>query len=103
MHRLVSNFLSCGRIVCEQEGEGPCQFCGALVLKEGGQYAGLTEAEVAAEGYAKWLVEYDQNLRCVQRLSMTKAATTTSRATAGYQRRRSRKRSGPNEASGHDL
>ncbi|XP_048137118.1 activating signal cointegrator 1 isoform X3 [Rhodamnia argentea] len=68
MHRLVSNCLSCGKIVCEQEGEGPCQFCGALVLKEGSQYAGLdqtmpvlTEAEVAAEAYAKRLVDYDRN------------------------------------------
>ncbi|KAI3429926.1 zf-C2HC5 domain-containing protein, partial [Psidium guajava] len=68
MHRLVSNCLSCGKIVCEQEGEGPCQFCGALVLKDGSQYAGLdqtvpvlTEAEVAAEAYAKRLVDYDRN------------------------------------------
>ncbi|KAF8015006.1 hypothetical protein BT93_H0714 [Corymbia citriodora subsp. variegata] len=67
-HRLVSNCLSCGKIVCEQEGEGPCQFCGALVLKEGSQYAGLeqtvpvlTEAEAAAEAYTKRLVDYDRN------------------------------------------
>ncbi|XP_034015681.1 activating signal cointegrator 1 [Thalassophryne amazonica] len=30
-HRLVNNCLSCGRIVCEQEGSGPCLFCGSLV------------------------------------------------------------------------
>lgn len=67
-HRLVSNCLSCGKIVCEQEGEGPCSFCGALVLKEGSTYAGLEEsmaptsdAEFAAEAYAKRLVEYDRN------------------------------------------
>ncbi|KAL8261348.1 hypothetical protein R6Q59_025397 [Mikania micrantha] len=67
-HRLVSNCLSCGKIVCEQEGEGPCSFCGALVLKEGSTYAGLEEqvgpmsdAEVAAEAYAKRLVDYDRN------------------------------------------
>ncbi|KAM7483308.1 hypothetical protein LguiB_007891 [Lonicera macranthoides] len=67
-HRLVSNCLSCGKIVCEQEGEGPCSFCGALVLKEGSQYAGLDEgvvllsdAEAAAEAYAKRLVEYDRD------------------------------------------
>lgn len=66
--RLISNCLSCGKIVCEQEGEGPCQFCGALVLKEGSTYAGLEEslaplsdAEAAAEAYAKRLVEYDRN------------------------------------------
>ncbi|KAL9272670.1 Activating signal cointegrator 1-like protein [Drosera capensis] len=68
-HRLVSNCLSCGKIVCEQEGEGPCSFCGALVLKEGSTHAGLeqsvaaplTDAEAAAEAYAKRLVDYDRN------------------------------------------
>ncbi|TVU09521.1 hypothetical protein EJB05_43001 [Eragrostis curvula] len=67
-HNLVSNCLSCGKIVCEQEGEGPCSFCGALVLKEGSTYAGLSdvgiplsESEAAAEAYAKRLVDYDRN------------------------------------------
>ncbi|KAF6148222.1 hypothetical protein GIB67_011997 [Kingdonia uniflora] len=67
-HKLVSNCLSCGKIVCEQEGEGPCSFCGALVLKEGSTYAGLDEtglplsdAEAVAEAYAKRLVDYDRN------------------------------------------
>ncbi|KAL6997318.1 hypothetical protein U1Q18_007443 [Sarracenia purpurea var. burkii] len=67
-HGLISNCLSCGKIVCEQEGEGPCHFCGALVLREGSTYAGLEEgafplsdAEAAAEAYAKRLVEYDRN------------------------------------------
>ncbi|KAJ6870130.1 hypothetical protein NC652_035903 [Populus alba x Populus x berolinensis] len=43
-HRLVSNCLSCGKIVCEQEGEGPCRFCSALVLKERSMYAVLEES-----------------------------------------------------------
>ncbi|XP_052179498.1 uncharacterized protein LOC127792892 [Diospyros lotus] len=67
-HRLISNCLSCGKIICEQEGEGPCSFCGALVLREGSTYAGLdegvvplTDAEAAAEAYTKRLVEYDRN------------------------------------------
>ena len=67
-HKLVSNCLSCGKIVCEQEGEGPCSFCGALVLREGSTYAGLedlagplSDAEAAAEAYAKRLVDYDRN------------------------------------------
>ena len=30
-HALINNCLSCGRIVCAQEGEGPCMFCGVLV------------------------------------------------------------------------
>eukprot|EP00898_Chlorokybus_atmophyticus_P004676 jgi/Chlat1/5209/Chrsp33S05047 len=37
-HRLVSNCLACGKIVCEQEGEGPCMFCGAMVLRD---YSGV--------------------------------------------------------------
>ncbi|KAM3257774.1 hypothetical protein ACQJBY_049844 [Aegilops geniculata] len=67
-HNLVSNCLSCGKIVCEQEGEGPCSFCGSLVLMEGSTYAGLSDVgvplsdtEVAAEAYAKRLVDYDRN------------------------------------------
>lgn len=30
-HGLINNCISCGRIVCEQEGSGPCLFCGSLV------------------------------------------------------------------------
>ncbi|XP_059486166.1 activating signal cointegrator 1 isoform X2 [Neocloeon triangulifer] len=30
-HALINNCLSCGRIVCAQEGAGPCMFCGKLV------------------------------------------------------------------------
>lgn len=67
-HQLVSNCLSCGKIVCEQEGEGPCSFCGALVLRESSTYAGLenfsislSDAEATAEAFAKRLVEYDRN------------------------------------------
>ncbi|XP_025414221.1 activating signal cointegrator 1 isoform X2 [Sipha flava] len=30
-HGLISNCLSCGRIVCKQEGSGPCVVCGELV------------------------------------------------------------------------
>uniref|UniRef100_A0A0N4U355 Zf-C2HC5 domain-containing protein n=1 Tax=Dracunculus medinensis TaxID=318479 RepID=A0A0N4U355_DRAME len=28
---LIRNCMSCGRVVCEQEGSGPCWFCGELV------------------------------------------------------------------------
>eukprot|EP00045_Choanoeca_perplexa_P017541 m.256361 g.256361 ORF g.256361 m.256361 type:complete len:624 (+) comp17564_c0_seq2:2521-4392(+) len=31
-HALVNNCLQCGRIVCEQEGIGPCLHCGACVV-----------------------------------------------------------------------
>ncbi|XP_067639757.1 activating signal cointegrator 1 [Eurosta solidaginis] len=30
-HKLINNCLTCGRIVCEQEGSGPCLFCGEIV------------------------------------------------------------------------
>lgn len=30
-HKLINNCLKCGRIICEQEGSGPCPFCGNLV------------------------------------------------------------------------
>ncbi|KAK3893874.1 hypothetical protein Pcinc_002316 [Petrolisthes cinctipes] len=33
-HKLINNCLKCGRIVCEQEGSGPCQFCGSLVVSK---------------------------------------------------------------------
>lgn len=31
-HKLINNCLSCGRIVCEQEGAGQCMFCGNIVF-----------------------------------------------------------------------
>lgn len=31
-HKLINNCLQCGRIVCEQEGIGPCMHCGSLVV-----------------------------------------------------------------------
>jgi hypothetical protein len=34
MHPLVNNCVACGKIVCEQEGEGPCLFCGNWVDRE---------------------------------------------------------------------
>jgi len=30
-HKLINNCLSCGRVVCAQEGSGPCMFCNTLV------------------------------------------------------------------------
>jgi hypothetical protein len=31
-HDLVNNCVECGRIVCSQEGAGPCIFCGSLIF-----------------------------------------------------------------------
>lgn len=33
-HKLINNCTQCGRIVCEQEGSGPCYFCGSLVATQ---------------------------------------------------------------------
>lgn len=30
-HKLINNCTRCGRVVCDQEGSGPCLFCGHLV------------------------------------------------------------------------
>jgi hypothetical protein len=30
-HKLINNCLECGRVVCVQEGSGPCMFCGSMV------------------------------------------------------------------------
>ncbi|KAM7266873.1 hypothetical protein ACFE04_009039 [Oxalis oulophora] len=69
-HKLITNCLSCGKIVCEQEGEGPCHFCGTLVLKEATTYAALQQetmppplshAQQQAQAFAKRLLDYDRN------------------------------------------
>lgn len=74
-HRLITNCLSCGRIICEQEGEGPCMFCGTMVSFQGGdmpelppprvgetdeQLAKKLEAEEKARAFKDRLVEYDR-------------------------------------------
>ncbi|CAK91611.1 unnamed protein product (macronuclear) [Paramecium tetraurelia] len=35
IHKLINNCISCGRIVCSVEGEGPCLFCGNPIMKKG--------------------------------------------------------------------
>ncbi|GJP34498.1 hypothetical protein CLOM_g18939 [Closterium sp. NIES-68] len=72
IHHLVNNCLGCGKIVCEQEGEGPCKFCGVLVLKGSDREAaaaaaalgaageGLSEAEAKALAFRDRLVEYNR-------------------------------------------
>lgn len=34
LHPLVNNCVSCGKVVCELEGEGPCLFCGSWVDRD---------------------------------------------------------------------
>ncbi|ETE66571.1 Activating signal cointegrator 1, partial [Ophiophagus hannah] len=64
-HKLINNCLTCGRIVCEQEGSGPCLFCGTLAdisdkdslqLREARLKSGL---EMAVKHKDK-LLEYDK-------------------------------------------
>ena len=72
-HALVANCLACGRIVCQQEGPGPCLFCGVLVTEDLEQRlealgeargARLDAAEVSkATEFKDTLVSYDRGGR----------------------------------------
>ncbi|XP_013108761.2 activating signal cointegrator 1 [Stomoxys calcitrans] len=55
-HKLVNNCLSCGRIVCEQEGSGPCLFCGNIVCTNEEQHV-LKSAGKKGETLMKTLKE----------------------------------------------
>jgi len=37
-HAVINNCINCGRIVCVQEGSGPCFFCGELVCSPDEQH-----------------------------------------------------------------
>ena len=71
-HNLVNNCTNCGKIVCEQEGEGPCLFCGAWVDRETMYDVGedSNEYEVALQ-HRDRLIEYDVN--AAQRLGVLDA------------------------------
>eukprot|EP00347_Sterkiella_histriomuscorum_P000979 403373797 len=81
-HNLINNCVSCGKIVCEQEGEGPCLFCGAWVEK-GEVYYDLGEDEAdqnstdlrqqyeIALNHKDKLIEFDVN--AAQRLGVLDA------------------------------
>ena len=74
-HDLINNCIKCGRIVCKQEGSGPCLFCGNLVctkdeqevLNRGSRKSDQlmkkllnTEAKSKAELHKNTLLEYDK-------------------------------------------
>lgn len=71
-HGLVNNCVSCGKIVCEQEGEGPCLHCGAWVDRETMYDVGedLPEYETALR-HRDRLIEFDVN--AAQRLGVLDA------------------------------
>ncbi|GAM24793.1 hypothetical protein SAMD00019534_079680, partial [Acytostelium subglobosum LB1] len=33
-HKLITNCLNCGKVICEQEGKGPCKFCGTALFSK---------------------------------------------------------------------
>lgn len=82
-HRLLQNCLNCGKIVCEQEGRGPCFFCGiplgsqplsAIQIKESLDKGDLAEFE------RKRLLDLQRALAQRDRLlhyEQTKAKRTT--------------------------
>jgi aspartate/glutamate racemase len=62
-HELIGNCLNCGKIVCAQEGEGPCFFCKHEV-RSNTAYQNFDqlskETQVAIE-HKNRLLEYDRN------------------------------------------
>lgn len=66
-HRLISNCSVCGKIVCEQEGEGPCLFCGAWVSADENEIFEEFEDEKEKAEYQKTLnhrdrlIDFDRN------------------------------------------
>ncbi|KAL6734606.1 hypothetical protein Aduo_005131 [Ancylostoma duodenale] len=53
IHALVRNCMGCGKIVCVQEGSGPCFFCGTLVCTK-------EEREILDRGSRKSAELYNQ-------------------------------------------
>ncbi len=62
-HTLVNNCVQCGKVVCEQEGEGPCLFCGQWVDREAVYEVGEEAAEAyeIALNHKDKLIDFDVN------------------------------------------
>jgi len=60
-HDLIGNCLSCGRIICAQEGEGPCLFCGALVSGESACANASDDGLAKAIEHKNRLLDFDRN------------------------------------------
>lgn len=69
-HQLINNCKECGRIVCMQEGSGPCYFCGALVCSR-------EEQEILARNSKKSQKLYEKLL--TQRIEGDSTSTTESK------------------------
>ena len=65
-HKLIGNCISCGRVVCEQEGKGPCLFCGALwgakhdAPNASARFEDAESADAKALAFKDRLVGYDR-------------------------------------------
>ncbi|XP_042898436.1 activating signal cointegrator 1 isoform X1 [Parasteatoda tepidariorum] len=59
-HNLINNCLKCGRIVCEQEGSGPCFTCKHLVCTRGEQEIIARQSKQSFKLYNK-LMSTDSN------------------------------------------
>jgi len=64
----VNNFLGCGKVICEQEGEGPYSFCGSEVWHHDrpiqhlrGPSEQISESEEKANVLKNKLLAYDRN------------------------------------------
>ncbi|XP_065912822.1 activating signal cointegrator 1-like isoform X2 [Dysidea avara] len=58
-HALINNCTECGRIVCAQEGSGPCLFCGSLVLTPAEQQSIAGGSKGAQKRKEKLLKQYE--------------------------------------------
>lgn len=56
-HQLVNNCTECGRIVCMQEGSGPCYFCRALVCTKEEQDILARKSKKSQKLYQKLLMQ----------------------------------------------
>eukprot|EP01113_Clastostelium_recurvatum_P042307 TRINITY_DN6849_c0_g3_i2.p1 TRINITY_DN6849_c0_g3~~TRINITY_DN6849_c0_g3_i2.p1 ORF type:complete len:227 (+),score=30.64 TRINITY_DN6849_c0_g3_i2:60-683(+) len=52
-HALLTNCLGCGKVVCMQEGFGPCLFCNFYVRQPGGGGGGAHHQAPAAQSQGK--------------------------------------------------
>jgi hypothetical protein len=59
-HALIGNCLHCGRVVCEQEGKGPCLFCGEWVGMTEEEFASLDPRAKEAMQHRDKLLEFDK-------------------------------------------
>ena len=59
-HALITNCLACGKVICEQEGVGPCLFCGSDPDVSHSSVATDPAAIAAAARFKNRLLEFDR-------------------------------------------